>query len=233
MLRPLRLTGFLIIALGTSLAAQQARPTFEPWEAPSSPLPQVQFGATSRSDTLLAPRRDYRYEGLLVGELSLGLAGAWAGSQISGPCLLAQGGSCGNDKVGTAVALGLLGAVVGGGVGYLVGRLSPKPVSRDSLLPSQPFRALPGIPDSLRRRVGYQHWRGGGLGLAIGGAVGALAGAVLGTVIKCDDCSHQPNAGDGALSVGLVGAGAGGVLGFLVGLSSPRYRMIPTTNAER
>jgi hypothetical protein len=90
MRRPLPLTGFLIIALGTSLAAQQATPTFEPWEAPSSPLARVQFGATSRSDSLLAPRRDYRYEGLLVGGLSLGLAGAWAAVRYQGPVLSPQ-----------------------------------------------------------------------------------------------------------------------------------------------
>lgn len=34
---------------------------------------------------------------------------------------------CGTDRLGNAVALGLVGAAVGGGVGYLAGRLSSQP----------------------------------------------------------------------------------------------------------
>jgi len=60
------------------------------------------------------PRRDYRYEGLLIGGLALGADG----------------------ELGRAVAVGLVGAAVGGGLGYLIGRLSGKPsVTVDSTRP--------------------------------------------------------------------------------------------------
>jgi hypothetical protein len=179
-------------------------------------------------DTVLAPRRDYRYEGLLIGGLVLGVAGAWAGSQISGGCALSAGNSCYNDRVGTTVGLGLLGAVVGGGFGYLIGRLSPRLPARDSLFPSQRSLGSATIPDSVRQRVSYQHWRGGALGLTIGAAVGVATGAILGNG-GCSDCGHQPS---GALTGGLVGAGAGGVLGFFAGLASPKYQVIRTSNSE-
>ena len=96
-----------------------------------------------------------------------------------------------------------------------------------------PTPAAIRVPDSVRVRRGYQHWRGAALGAAIGGAVGALTGAVAGGVTSCDDCRRQPTVGNGALSGGLVGVGIGGVTGFLVGLSSPRYRWIPRAEAPR
>jgi hypothetical protein len=83
------------------------------------------------------------------------------------------------------------------------------------------------VPDSVRKRTGYQHWRGAAIGLGIGGALGALTGAIGGGVAQCDDCSREPSAGSGALIVGLIGAGAGGVVGFLAGLASPKYAWIP------
>ncbi len=74
------------------------------------------------------------------------------------------------------------------------------------------------IPDSVRRKVGYQHWKGG----AIGGAVGAVAGLVLGLVgHRCADCSSD---GPVLLEASLVGAGLGGAFGFLVGAATPKYR---------
>jgi hypothetical protein len=125
--------------------------------------------------------------------------------------------------------LGLLGAAAGGGIGYLIGRLSPKKPAQPGVLPSLPSGAVMDVPDSVRKRTGYQHWRGAGMGLAIGGAVGALTGAVAGGLTRCSDCDRQPTAGSGALTVGLLGAGAGSVLGFLAGLSSPKYVWIPRT----
>ena len=99
-------------------------------------------------------------------------------------------------------------------------RFSPKrPPPIQTALPSADLVA---VPDKVRTRTGYQHWRGAGIGLAIGGAVGALTGAIAGGITECDDCSRQPTAGRGALTLGLLGAGAGGVLGFLGGLTSPR-----------
>lgn len=211
MLRRVAVAGVLIEVLVTAhLLGQHARVPFEPWDASSS-----------------LRQRDYRYEGLLVGGLVLGVAGAWAGSQISGGCVLSPGNSRDNDRVGSAVALGLLDAAVGGGLGSLVGRLSPKVPARDSMLPSQRLPGSAGVPDSVRQRVGYQHWRGGALGLAIGAAVGVASGAILDG--RCADCSHQRS---GALTGGLVGAGAGGLLGFLAGLASPKYRAIRPASSE-
>jgi hypothetical protein len=170
--------------------------------------------------------RDYRYEGLVFGGVAFGALGVWMGSQISAGCPAEPGVPCHTNKAGQAVALGLVGAALGGGLGYLVGRFSPKrPPRIQTELPSQD---LVSVPDSVRKRIGYQHWRGAAIGLGIGGALGALTGAIGGAVGQCDDCSRQPSAGSGALVVGLIGAGAGGVLGFLAGLASPKYAWIPS-----
>jgi hypothetical protein len=74
------------------------------------------------------------------------------------------------------------------------------------------------LPDSSRRKAGYQHWKGA--------AIGTAAGAVLGTVLafgvagECDDCTLTT--WDRAQAALLVTA-AGTVFGFLVGLASPKY----------
>jgi hypothetical protein len=85
--------------------------------------------------------------------------------------------------------------------------------------PRQPGTSLLVIPDSVRRKVGYQHWKGG----AIGGSVGALAGLLLTAVAsnKCYDCGSTDSA---VLEATLIGAGLGGAFGFLVGAASPKYR---------
>ena len=61
-----------------------------------------------------------------MGGLALGALGAWIGSRITLGCPTEPGVRCDTDRLGDAVALGLVGMAVGGGVGYLVGRLSPK-----------------------------------------------------------------------------------------------------------
>jgi hypothetical protein len=226
MLRHFAVVGLLIQVLATApLSGQQANVPLERWDVSSVWVAPAVMGTGAERDTMLAPRRDYRYEGLLIGGLAVGVAGALVGSQISGPCALSSGNSCHNDKVGTAVGLGLLSAAVGGGFGYLIGRLSPKVPTRDPLLTGRGSLGSASIPDSVRQRVSYQHWRGGALGVAIGGAVGVVTGALL-LNGHCDDCSRQS---DGALTGGLVGAGAGGVLGFVAGLASPKYQMVPTS----
>jgi hypothetical protein len=126
------------------------------------------------------------------------------------------------------LALGLLGAAVGGGLGYLVGRFSPKK-PRPQLEPA-PENTPMGLPDSVRIVTGYQHWRGAGLGLLIGTGVGAVAGTVLSTIgAGCDDCTSGTSAGEGAVMLGLLGAGTGGVVGFLAGLASPKYAWVQRT----
>jgi hypothetical protein len=213
-----------------TLAAQRAQPLLERWKPPSTSLAWPDPWAISRQDSV-AVRGDYRYEGLAFGGLVFGTLGAWVGSRDFAICPLEPGVPCGdNDKLERAVVLGLAGAAIGGGLGYLVGRLSPKKPRPDSLLGRQPFPALASVPDSVRRKVGYQHWRGAGIGLVVGGVVGALTGAVAGSVGSCSDCSQQPSAGTGAIVVGLLGAGVGGVAGFLAGLSSPKYVWVPSTS---
>ena len=74
------------------------------------------------------------------------------------------------------------------------------------------------LPDSVRYKVGYQHWKGA----AIGGGVGAVLGTALafGLAGKCADCTVTT--GDRAQAALLV-TGTGSVFGFLVGLASPKY----------
>jgi hypothetical protein len=80
------------------------------------------------------------------------------------------------------------------------------------------------VPDSIRQRAGYQHWKGG----AIGGGLGALGGLLLALAAhgQCADCSSD-TAPVGKVT--LIGAGLGGVFGFLVGSATPRYRWVRTT----
>ena len=219
------LTGGLHLGGEVSLPAQQHPARFIRWEA--SAIAPTAPGAWPTRGRDSASLEDYRYEGLAFGGVVFGALGVWIGSRISGSCALEPGTPCGSDKVGQAVALGLAGAAIGGGLGYLVGRFSPKRPSPHFPGTGLPSGDLVSVPDSVRKRTGDQHWRGSAIGLAIGGAVGALTGAILGGISECSDCSRQPTAGNGALTLGLVGAGAGGVLGFLAGLASPKYVWIP------
>jgi hypothetical protein len=208
------------IALSASLPAQQASPLFHRWEAPATGTP---------SDTLSPPQGDYRYEGLAFGGLVFGALGAWLGSRNYATCPTVPGAQCsGNsDKLLGGVALGLAGAAVGGGLGYLVGRFSPKKARPDTLWSTRP--ELMASPDSIRIQVGYQHWRGAGIGLAIGTGVGVVLGALASTISSCDDCGESASLGEAAVMTGLLGAGAGSVVGFVAGLSSPKYATIPKT----
>jgi hypothetical protein len=76
------------------------------------------------------------------------------------------------------------------------------------------------IPDSVRQKVGYHHWKGA----VIGGGLGAVAGLVLALAAR-RSCTHcDPN----IAATGLAGAGLGGAFGFLVGLASPKYEWVPS-----
>jgi hypothetical protein len=61
---------------------------------------------------------------------------------------------------------------------------------------------LPSVPDSIRRKTGYQHWEGGAIGLGLGALGGLLLG--LGSSNECDDCTSNP-APTGKVT--LIGAG--------------------------
>jgi hypothetical protein len=87
--------------------------------------------------------------------------------------------------------------------------------------PPRHLGPLATVPDSIRRKSGYQYWKGA----AIGGALGALGGPSLALLAhgQCSDCpSDTPHIGQ----VTLIGAALGGAFGFLVGLASPRYRWV-------
>jgi hypothetical protein len=79
------------------------------------------------------------------------------------------------------------------------------------------------LPDSVRQKVGYQHWKGA----AIGAGVGAVLGSVLafGLAGQCDDCTQTTwHRTRGALVI----TGASSAFGFLVGLASPKYAWRPS-----
>jgi hypothetical protein len=106
-----------------------------------------------------------------------------------------------------------VGAALGGGLGYLVGRLSSKP--HPSILRKTQ------VPDSIastRRLAGYQHWKGAAIGATSGAVLGALLGLRARTA--CSDCNMT---GTDLVNVSLVTAGLGGAFGFLIGLASPKY----------
>lgn len=205
-MQPYRILTCLLIAPGSwPLAAQQKPAAFAQWNADTT--------------SVAASHGDYRYEGLIFGGVTLGAVGAWVGSRLSEACIVPAvpggGGRCGSDRLGNAVLTGLAGAALGAGLGYLVGRYSPKR-PRPSMVPATPSPALVSVPDSVRRRVGYQHWKGA----AVGGVVGAVLGTAMATGVTCSDCSIST--GD-RVEAALVVSGVGAVAGFLAGLASPKY----------
>jgi uncharacterized membrane protein YeaQ/YmgE (transglycosylase-associated protein family) len=119
------------------LAAQHSPPAFERWETRTSALGRPETSPRPQPSVVEVPRRDYRHEGLLIGSVAFGTLGAVVGRGLSPACTTEPGGECGPDRLGNAVALGLVGAAIGGGLGYLVGRLStkPSPVLGDSTAP--------------------------------------------------------------------------------------------------
>ncbi len=212
MRRVLCIASLINLGVLVSLQAQQLKPMFVRWE-PETSLAHAKSWGAHQGDTLPVLNGDYRYEGLVIGGLALGALGAWVGFRISEACPTVPGAQCNTDRLGNAVALGLVSTAVGGGVGYLIGRLSPKlqrPVTQ-TVSPS-------ALPESTRQRVGYQHWKGA----AIGSGSGALLGVLLifGVRGSCSDCSLTSA---DFLKMSALGAGFGGALGFLVGLTSPKY----------
>jgi hypothetical protein len=96
------------------------------------------------------------------------------------------------------------------------------------LAPARALTPMAAVPDSVRRKTGYQHWKGG----AIGAGVGALGGLILALAAhnSCDDCTSDPSPTG---KVTLIGAGLGGAFGFLVGLATPRYRWVPAQRNDQ
>ena len=72
----------VIVLPAAPLAAQQAVPQFPRWHACAA----SECHPVSRSASWLTPpiaRRDYRYEGLVVGGVAFGVLGAWIGSELT------------------------------------------------------------------------------------------------------------------------------------------------------
>jgi hypothetical protein len=206
------LAGLLLVPVVTLHAQHSPRP-FERWTVETLDRPATRQASGLEVAPVQVPGGDYRYEGLALGGIVFGLAGAWMGSEAPDACPMEPGVDCGRDRLGNAVVLGLAGAALGGGLGYLIGRLSPKPESA-----SANRRQAAALPDSVRRRVGYQHWEGG----AIGGALGTVAGLLLSAVpIGCSDCSSKDSK---VVKATFIGAGLGAAFGFVVGAASPKYK---------
>lgn len=220
MRRALYVLSLVNLVAVVSLAAQQVNPRFVRWEPPAVPLARLERWEANQRDTVLVPRHDYRYEGLAFGGIVFGAAGAWLGWNLGVSCPTVPGAECGRDRLGNAVTVGLVGAALGGGLGYLVGRFSSKP-SPNQVSAVEPLHPSL-IPDSTRRRVGYHHWKGA----AIGAGGGALLMALLYLSVG-DSCYDCEGGRSHFLEAELVGAGVGGALGFLVGLGSPKYESRP------
>jgi hypothetical protein len=125
-MRALLVSGLLAVASTTTGGAQQQPATFARWEPRAAGELEWSLTPDIGRPAAASGSRDDRYEGLVVGGLAIGVFGAWVGSQITAACPLEPGIECGTDELGNVVALGLVGAAIGGGLGYLVGRLSPK-----------------------------------------------------------------------------------------------------------
>jgi hypothetical protein len=109
-----------------------------------------------------------------------------------------------------------LGAPASAGAQEL--RAFARAVRAPSTVPAPSVR----LPDSVRIKVGYHHWKGGAIGAGIGAAAGLLVAYAAHD--SCQDCSSS---GPATSTTTLVGAGLGGVFGFIVGLASPKYAWVP------
>lgn len=127
MTRPLALATLLSALVAIPLSAQRAPAGFHHWEAPAHALESNERLPSPPLSWGRMPRRDYRYEGLLIGGVTFGTLGAVVGNGLTLGCPTVPGADCEPDRLGNAVTLGLIGAAIGGGLGYLVGWLSPKP----------------------------------------------------------------------------------------------------------
>ena len=115
-------TVLLVVALlPGSLAAQRVeRARLQTWS------PEIRVASDFAAAPAASLRRDYRLEGLAVGGVLLGAVGVWIGSAAchNQPEPLGSGSS--RSCTGDAAIVGLTGAVVGSGIGYLLGRGWPK-----------------------------------------------------------------------------------------------------------
>jgi len=125
----LRLVTFALVSLvglvsASALQAQRLSELGSDWTF------KVQSGLSERASRFLVLSRakvgDYRFEGTVVGALVLGALSGWIGSESCNnqPTPVASG--AGSGCAGAALTVGFVGAVIGGGIGYLLGRGTPK-----------------------------------------------------------------------------------------------------------
>ncbi len=125
----LRLVTFALVSL-VGLVSASALQAQRPSELGSDWTFKVQSGLSERASRFLVLSRakvgDYRFEGTVVGALVLGALGGWIGSESCNnqPTPVASG--AGSGCAGAALTVGFVGAVIGGGIGYLLGRGTPK-----------------------------------------------------------------------------------------------------------
>ena len=115
------------IALGAAapVHAQRAVPVhFASWEPATGT--SVVFPGPFTADTARVRSGDHRIEGTVIGGVLLGAVGAWLGHEIcQGGAQPAAGGgdsSCSGATIGS----GLIGAIIGGTIGYFIGKSTPK-----------------------------------------------------------------------------------------------------------
>src|SRR5437773_12522352 len=113
------LSVFLLALLPASVAGQ--RVDAARWQSWS---PTLRVSTNAPAATSL--RRDYRLEGLVVGGLVFGAVGAWIGAEACHNQPQPIGAGSGQSCTGDAGVVGLAGAAQVSGLGYLLGRLTPK-----------------------------------------------------------------------------------------------------------
>ena len=113
----------LLIAAPSSAALGQRLSATLPFGTPSQRSSHLAVLTPAPFQDSHASAGDYRLEGTVAGGLLLGAFGFWIGTQ-----------ACRNERVPagsggspcSAAPVGLVGIAVGSGLGYLVGRLTPK-----------------------------------------------------------------------------------------------------------
>ncbi len=111
----------LLALVPASLAAQRIDPArLRSWS------PALRLSTNTAVPAVASLRRDYRLEGLVVGGLVFGAVGTWIGAEACHNQRQPIGASSGQSCTGDAVVVGLAGAAMGSGIGYLLGRLTPK-----------------------------------------------------------------------------------------------------------
>src|SRR5712691_3251454 len=121
-----RLLGILVLSLlVTPLKLGAQRLTVAPqFTVAQRDLAPVRVHLQRSIAGVRARTRDYRIEGTAIGALFLGAVGTWVGTEACRNRATPIGSGAGSSCHG--VTVGLVGAVLGGGVGYVLGRITPK-----------------------------------------------------------------------------------------------------------